>query len=106
MAKRDRIKDIMDYVREMIENIKDGEEMDGWQAIIKYKDGTVKHINEIEGYKHASLNVNKIDYVVWENPEDSIDSNGKSFIRDICHGEMPNDYTQEIWNRYINYCLS
>lgn len=106
MNKRERIKDIMGYVKELINDIKEGYDVYGFQAIIKYKNGSVKYINENEGYKEVSLDCSKVEYILYETPDDSIDSNGKSYLRDICYGNIPNDHTQEIWNRYINFCLS
>lgn len=101
MTQKERIKDIMGYVRDLINDMKEGYEVFGYQAVIKYKDGTVKYINDIDGYEGVSLNCSKITYVLCDNPDDSIDSNGVSFIRDFCITSIPTEEEQEMWNQYV-----
>lgn len=104
MSKRDSLKNIKGYIVDMIDTIKAGEEMDGYSAIIKYKDGKIKYISENYDID-ASLNLSKIAYMVYENPDDSIDSEGKS----IADFGVPGSYNQtaiDLWNCYVNSMLS
>lgn len=101
MKKIDRIKDMLGYVRELVENIKEGYNMSGYQAIIKYKNGVICYISENENIEKICLNSQKISYIVYETPDDNTDTNGKSFINDFCFGNIPTNETQELWNRYI-----
>lgn len=101
MKRIDKIKDMLGYVRELIENIQESYDITGYQAIIKYKNGTIRYISENEEIEKICLNSQKINYIVYETPDDNIDTNGKSFINDFCYGNIPTEETQETWNRYI-----
>lgn len=107
---RKAIKDLMDYVKEFIENIEMGNDMSDFSFIIKYKNGTIVYVN-IDTYNDKfSRNINNIEYIVAIDPCDSWDSNGKSWYRDFCHNTIDYDYDtmdkiNNDWNEYINSML-
>ena len=107
MTKLDRLKNIKGYVSDLIYNIKIGNEMDGYQAIIKYKDGTIKYISENEDIENVSLNLSKIDYIVYDDPDTSRDSEGKCLDDLYISGTKPIPQTAlDTWQAYINTKLN
>lgn len=103
MTKIERIKDMIGYIREHIENVDLGYDMDDNSYIIKYKDGTYKYINGAEIDEGISLNARKIDYIVGTCGDDSWDTERKSWYRDFAdNGKNIEPETVDAWNEYVN----
>lgn len=82
MTKRERIKDMIGYIDEFLENLEAGYDVLDNSFIIKYKDGTIKYISCDDDNKF-SRNISKIDYIVGRTPDNEWDTEGKSWLRDF-----------------------
>ena len=105
MTKAERIKDMIGYIRQHIENCEWGYDMDDDSYIIKYKDGSFKYINGYEIDEVISLNVRKIEYIVATCASDSWDTENKSWLRDFTDGKNFEPETVDAWNEYVNTML-
>lgn len=106
MTKRERIKDMLGYVKEHIENVQYGYDgMEDYSYIIKYKDGEIVYITGYDIPGKFCRNVSKIEYIVASDPEDSYDSNGKSWLNDFVVNDGYTDWSLEAWDGYVDQIL-
>ena len=105
MTKLERIKDMLGYIKNHIENCELGYDMDDDSYIIKYKDGSIKYINGYDMDEGISLNARKIDYIVGNCASDGWDSEGKSWLRNFTDGKNFTEESVDAWNEYVNTML-
>lgn len=116
MTKRERIKDMLSYIREHIENARDEMDVTDQHFIIKYRDGQIAYIDEYEIPQKLCLNASKIDYAVMNYADDSFDTEGKSWFKDFAHGHWDSMYrpifdpnenpgSLEEWDEYVSDML-
>lgn len=105
MTKRERIKDMLAYVEEHIENANEGYDVDDTSFIIKYKSGELVFITGYDIPNKFSRDVSKIDYIVANCGDDSWDSENRTWLRDfVVNGEYTNE-SLDAWNEYVNQML-
>lgn len=106
MTKRERIKDLFGYVKEHIENANEGYDgTEDFSFIIKYKNGEIVYITGYDIPNKFCRNISKIDYIVASDPEDSFDSNGKSWQKDFVVNDEYTIESLDAWNEYVNQML-
>lgn len=116
MTKRERIKDMVDCIREHIENAQSGYDVSDCSFVIKYRDGKIVYIEEYDIPEKVCLNIVKIDYIASNSADDSWDTNGKSWFNDFVHGYWdngkgfvfdPDEYPDSIqeWDEYVGKIL-
>lgn len=116
MTKRERIKDMVERIREHIENAKYGYDITDQRFIIKYRNDQVVYINEYDIPEKICLNISKIDYIMAADGFDSWDTKGKSWFKDFAHGRFdcfkgyvfdPNENLDSIeqWDMYVSNIL-
>lgn len=106
MTKRERIADMVGYVRQHIENAGYGYDIADDSFIIKYKDGTIAYIYGHDIPDKLCLNISKISYIVKNDGDDGWDSEGKSWIRDfVKNGDFTDNSFLDDWNEYVNKML-
>lgn len=102
MTKAERIKDMIGYIKQHLENMELGYDVDEDSYIIKYKDGTIKYITGYDVDEGISLNTRKIDYITGTCACDSWDTEGKSWFRDYTDGHNFTSESVDAWNEYVN----
>lgn len=117
--KRKELKNVVELIKDMRYNAKNGFNVGDYNFTIRYKDGTViiVYAEEILDTKF-SLNLKNIKYAVYEDGDDAIDSEGKSWLRDFLgykNGTSLEELNElifdngcmavEKWNEYVNYML-
>lgn len=116
MTKRERIKDMVERIKEHIENAREGLDVSDQHFIVKYRSGQVSYIDEYDIPKKLCLNVSKIIYAVMEDGSDSLDTEGKNWFKDFAHGHWDpmygpvfdpseNPESLEQWDEYVSNML-
>ena len=116
MTKRDKIKDMVERIREHIENAEGEYDVTDQHFIIKYRDGQVVYIDEYDIPNRLCLNISKISYIAANFPDDSWDTEGKSWFKDFAHGHFEqfkglvfdpseNPDSLEQWDKYVSDIL-
>lgn len=104
MTKRERIKNMMEYIDEFLDNFFNGFDVSDESFIIKYKDGTIAWISMDDETKF-SKNISRIDYIIGRNGDDEWDSENKSWYKDFAQGNPENLESCNLWNDYVNLML-
>lgn len=106
MTRFQLIKEGIDYIEQHLENIENGYDATDYSFVIKYKDGTIKYINEYDVDDGINLNPYKIAYMVIQDPADAWDTEGKMWSRDFAGDldDLDGD-SVDAWNEYVDKML-
>lgn len=105
MTKRERIRDMLGYVDQHIENAKYGYDVADNSFIIKYKCGEILYVYGYDIPDKFCRNISKIDYIVANDSDDGYDSEGKSWLKDFVTNYEYTDESVTLWNEYVNQML-
>lgn len=94
---------VLASIKDHIENAKHGCDMSDFAFGIRYKDGSTLYVtgNDLPE-KHICVDRKKIEYCYENNPEDSMDSLGRTWIKDF--GGLNDNFgeTLEAWDNYTS----